>query len=415
MTDILFCSFNSQGSFDTIGLEYEPWVPTDSTTNPAFLSKITDPDYRALGLSVNNIWPLLGRKMTADVAANPDLYSVIPIDNPVIVPGGRFREFYYWDSYWVIKGLLISEMFVTAKGMLENFGSLVDRFGFIPNGGRIYYLGRSQPPLYIPMVEEYFDATQDKQFITDNIAFMEKEFNFWLTNRTLVVNGFRLGAYGENTLGPRPESYREDIATAANVASAADKQIHYSQIKAAAESGMDFSSRWCIDGDTNLGTLADLQTRSIVPVDLNAYLFHNAKVLARFYKLLGQTDKVKQYNKIAKQWKAAITAVFWDEDVGIWLDWDLVNNHRRNYFVASNLVPLWAKAYDNSNKVAISAKVINYITQQGLKRHPGGIPNSLQLSDEQWDFPNIWPPMMVILPNLNSCVLYLFLYYCTSL
>lgn len=386
---------NFQGSFETVGLEYTAWTPPDYTATPAFLANVTDPAYKAFGLSVHNIWPLLGRQMIPDVAANPNLYSVIPIDNPVIVPGGRFREFYYWDSYWIIKGLLVSGMTSTVKGMLQNFGSMVQRFGFVPNGGRIYYLGRSQPPLYISMVEEYFDATQDLQFITDNIPFMETEFNFWLTNRTLKVNGFTLGAYGDHTLGPRPESYREDIATAANFASAADKQIHYSQIKAAAESGMDFSSRWCVVNDTNLGTLANLNTRSIVPVDLNSYLFHNAKVLARFYKLLGQTDKVKQYNKIAKQWKAAIAAVFWDETAGIWLDWDLINNHRRNYFVASNLVPLWANAYDLNNKVAISASVINYLTQTSVLTHPGGIPNTVQLSDEQWDYPNVWPPMMV--------------------
>lgn len=350
--------------------------------------------------------------MIPDVAANPGLYSAIPITNPVIVPGGRFREFYYWDSYWIIKGLLVSQMFDTVKGMLQNFGSMVQRYGFIPNGGRVYYLGRSQPPLYIAMVEEYFDATQDQQFITDNIAFMEAEFNFWLTNRTLQVNGFTLGAYGEMTLGPRPESYVEDIATASIFTLAADKQFHYSQIKAAAESGNDFSSRWCIVNDTNLGTLANLNTRSIVPVDLNAYLFHNAKVLARFFKLLGQTDKVKQYNKIAKTWKKAIQAVFWDDTAGIWLDWDLINNHRRDYFVASNLVPLWALAYDQTNKVAISASVINYLTTNNVLLHPGGIPNTLQLSDEQWDYPNVWPPMMVCIFMKPEIVCVCFIYFC---
>lgn len=399
MTDILFCSFNSQGSFDTVGLEYVPWTPTDYAANPAFLAKIVDPNYRSLGLSIYNIWPLLGRMQIPDVALNPQLYSIIPIPNPVIVPGGRFREIYYWDSYWIIKGLLVSGMATTAKGMLGNFASLIKTYGFVPNGGRIYYTGRSQPPLYIAMVEEYYDATNDKQFITDNIAFMETEFNFWMTNRTLLVNGHRLAAYGENTLGPRPESYREDIATAANFTSAADKQLHYSQIKAAAESGMDFSSRWCILNGTNLGTLANLNTRAIIPVDLNAYLFHNAKVLTKFFKLLGTTAKETQYEKIAKDFKTGITAVFWNETEGTWLDYDMLNNHSRNYFAASNLVPLWALAYNETDNAAISTKVLKYIKKNDLIKHPGGIPNTLQLSDEQWDYPNVWPPMMVNIPQ----------------
>jgi alpha,alpha-trehalase len=69
------------------------------------------------------------------------------VPNPFVIAGGRFKEFYYWDSYWIIRGLLVCEMFQTARGMIENFLSIIDRYGLIPNGGRIYYLARSQPPL----------------------------------------------------------------------------------------------------------------------------------------------------------------------------------------------------------------------------------------------------------------------------
>lgn len=56
--------------------------------------------------------------MKEDVKLNPQQYSIIHVPNPVIVPGGRFREFYYWDSYWIVKGLLLSEMYGTVKGKL---------------------------------------------------------------------------------------------------------------------------------------------------------------------------------------------------------------------------------------------------------------------------------------------------------
>ena len=122
---------------------------------------------------------------------------MIFLDKPFIVPGGRFRECYYWDSYWTILGLLKSEMnqtvtgekgvsfcrlFYTSfpiEGMLENFSYLVSTIGFIPNGNRIYYNKRSQPPLFISMVDAYYKATKNNYFVESNLQMMETEFNFW--------------------------------------------------------------------------------------------------------------------------------------------------------------------------------------------------------------------------------------------
>nr|CAI5865772.1 unnamed protein product [Callosobruchus analis] len=99
--------------------------------------------------------------MKPSVLDEPDQHSLIPVPNGFIIPGGRFKEIYYWDSYWIIQGLLISEMTETAKGMLENFIAIVDKYGFVPNGCRVYYLNRSQPPLLSLMVGLYIEATRD--------------------------------------------------------------------------------------------------------------------------------------------------------------------------------------------------------------------------------------------------------------
>lgn len=133
--------------------------------------------------------------------------------NGVIVPGGRFLEFYYWDSFWIIKGLLYSEMSGTVKGMLRNFFSVINRYGFIPNGGRIYYLIRSQAPMLSSMVKAYVDMTNDTDFIIEALPFLEIEFSFFQNNRVKNVNGYELFAYGpEDVLNaPRPESYYEGI------------------------------------------------------------------------------------------------------------------------------------------------------------------------------------------------------------
>lgn len=99
-----------ESNFEKPGAEFEDWIPDDWVANPAFLKHIKDADLREFASKLNQIWHELGRKMIADVAINSDQYSIIPVDHPVIVPGGRFREFYYWDSYWIVKGLLLSEM-----------------------------------------------------------------------------------------------------------------------------------------------------------------------------------------------------------------------------------------------------------------------------------------------------------------
>lgn len=199
-------------SFEPAGYEFEDWDPTDWTASPKFLQRIQDDVLRKFGSDLNHIWKMLGRKMKEDVRINEELYSIIYVPNPVIVPGGRFREFYYWDSYWIIKGLLLSEMYDTVKGMLTNFVTIVDKIGFIPNGGRVYYAMRSQPPLLIPMVEEYLKTTHDIAWLKENLWLLEKEFDFWMTNRTVDIErdgiNYTLARYYEESSGPRPESYR---------------------------------------------------------------------------------------------------------------------------------------------------------------------------------------------------------------
>ncbi|KAK2846674.1 hypothetical protein Q5P01_009673 [Channa striata] len=151
--------------FEKPGTEFESWTPPDWHDKPKFLGRIADQELRDWAKKLHNLWKSLGRKIRADVKDHPELYSQIYTPHPVVVPGGRFRELYYWDSYWVINGLLLSEMRDTAYGMIQNFLHLVNRYGFVPNGGRVYYERRSQPPFLTLMVESYYQATKDEEFL----------------------------------------------------------------------------------------------------------------------------------------------------------------------------------------------------------------------------------------------------------
>lgn len=108
-------------NFDEPGSEFENWKPDDFTKDPAVLNKINDKSLRSFASDLNGIWNDLGRKIKKEVHDNEDLYSIIYVENPMIVPGGRFREFYYWDSYWVLRGLLLSEMTQVSFGFLFYF------------------------------------------------------------------------------------------------------------------------------------------------------------------------------------------------------------------------------------------------------------------------------------------------------
>jgi alpha,alpha-trehalase len=194
--------------------------------------------------------------------------------------------------------------------MLQNFLSIVDRFGFIPNGGRIYYSMRSQPPLLTPMVKTYVDHTKDKDFAIASVDMLAREFDYWMQNHTVMVKGHRLARYGDQSSGPRPESFREDIETGKDFSNDTEREAHYSELKAAAESGMDFSSRWFInDEGTNVGDLRNLKTRSIIPVELNAILYWNAKIIAEFYGYKGDLEKQAQYTKTALEFMAVRRSV----------------------------------------------------------------------------------------------------------
>jgi len=94
------------------------------------------------------------------------------------------------------------------------------------------------------------------------------------------------------------------------------------------------------------GTLLDIETENIIPVDLNSFLYWDAILLAKFYNKLGHLVKSRHYQAVAEQWKTAVTAVHWNENIGTWLDYDMRNNKPREYFYPSNFAPLWTQCYD---------------------------------------------------------------------
>lgn len=259
---------------------------------------------------------------------------------------------------------------------------MIQNHGHIPNGGRVYYLGRSQPPLLTQFIKSYLDFTGDKTFAFASLPDLETEYLFFEEHHTVIIKGNTVFRYIDDSSGPRPESYKEDYFTAEFFDNEDDKEDFYSEMKAGAESGMDFTSRWFISkSGKNDGLLHDIKTRSIIPVELNAIIYRNALIIAELFEMAGNQAKADKYRSKAKQLLASIETILWNDEVGSWLDYDMINQKSRNYFSASNLSPLWLKAYSPEKEADITRKVLNYIKWVELDDYPGGVPNTLQVCD----------------------------------
>ncbi|XP_039290147.1 trehalase [Nilaparvata lugens] len=380
------------------GNELEPWTPSDFNDHPRFLDEIDDPDYKVWAYELNQFWKILARKVSSDVERNPDHYSLIYVPNGFISPGGTSRELHYWDSYWLVKGLLLSDMHDTARGVIDNLLYLLKRYSFVPNANRMYFLnGRSAPPLLIKMVDDYYEKTRDDEFLREVVTELTFELNHWINYNmgplTFNDKDYFMACYYVVSEEPRPESYRDDYMIARMFNTAKEKNKFYSNVHSATESGMDFTSRWFIRNKSNAGNTSDIATTEIVPVDLNAILHYNARKISEWYFKLGEDEKGAHYEVLSVIILKGINEVLWDKDEGMWFDYDNENQKRRKYFYASNLTPLWTKSYPTDwSKDELTNNVLFYLERMDLDKFDG-IPNSLTETGEKWDFPNAWAPL----------------------
>lgn len=338
---------------------------------------------------IEALWPKLIRP--ADKRTKP--YStLIPLPHPYVVPGGRFREIYYWDSYFTMQGLIQGKEASTARAMVENFAWLIDHAGHIPNGNRNYYLSRSQPPFFSSMVA----LLQNNKLVKPGefLPQLEKEYAFWMAGADALSNdqqslrvakmpnGDVLNRYYDALDTPRPESYREDIHTA-DIARAADKKAVFRHLRAAAESGWDFSSRWLAP----YGELPTIHTTDIIPVDLNSLLYHLESEIGRQHQQLGNTAKANDFFAKAEQRKNAIQHWLWDERLGLYGDYSLRKQRTTGIASLATVYPLYFSIATDAQ-----AKRIAHVLQRDFLKD-GGLVTTLQATGEQWDFPNGWAPL----------------------
>jgi alpha,alpha-trehalase len=343
------------------------------------------------------LWPVLTR--------TPDEHnqnsSLLPLPNQYIVPGGRFSEIYYWDSYFTMLGLKTINRFDLIEDMVDNFAFLIDSVGFIPNGNRNYYLSRSQPPFFSLMVKllEEKDSLANLKYLPQ----LQKEYDFWMNgvdklqkpgdqfeHTVIMGDGTILNRYYDKSTQPRPEAFKEDVKIAQRASDNPEKarapEVVYNSLRSAAESGWDFSSRWLKDGQS----LETIQTTDIIPVDLNCLMYHLERMLASGYDMKKDDAKSVFYRKRASERKRGILTFFWNAEQNFFLDYDFKNNRQSSVKSLAGVYPMFFKLVSSD----IALKASETLKRDFLK--PGGLVTTLNITGQQWDAPNGWAPLQWI-------------------
>ncbi len=352
---------------------------------------------------INKLWSVLKR--------NPDKVeegsSLLALPYPYIVPGGRFREIYYWDSYFTMLGLKESGETEMIDNMLKNFAYLIETYGHIPNGNRTYYLGRSQPPFFSVMVELLAGIKGDSIY-QEFLPAMEKEYEFWMDGQDKIKpgqayrrvvklkDGTVLNRYWDDSMVPRQESWREDVLTAEK--SGRNKIEMYQNLRAGAESGMDFSSRWFADKKN----LNSIQVIDIIPVDLNSLLYHLETAISKARLINNDQAAAKEYLDRARKRAENIDKYCWNKAVGFYTDYNFKTMSQNKNITPAGLYP-FCFFNEHPDYMSFLGRKIAVIVKQRLLK-PGGFVTTEYATGEQWDAPNGWAPLeWMMIWGLDRC------------
>ncbi len=372
------------------GFDLKKFVAEHFDEPPIFSANYESKKDQSVEANIRQLWDVLTRTPV------PENSSLINLPYTYIVPGGRFREIYYWDSYFTMLGLQQHGRVDLIESMISNFAFLLRTCGHIPNGNRRYYLSRSQPPFFALMVTLLAEIKNDHNVYILYKKELELEYNFWQLGSSAIQpgkanarvvkmpDGELLNRYYDNDPSPRQESYAEDLHVSKSSEQPAKKI--FTQLRAAAESGWDFSSRWFAD-EKNIATI---QTTNIVPVDLNCLLYSLELTIAKSNALAGNEKTAKEFEIKATNRKEAIHKYCWNNKQGFFCDYHLFAHQQQSNITAAGLFPLFIKIASAQQATNVAAVTLKYLLKDG------GIVTTTNHTGQQWDAPNGWAPLQWI-------------------
>ncbi len=398
------------------------YLPAGFAEPPAVQKLATDCNVRVehLPIEIHH----LGEMDTAKFQPHGLLY----LENKYVVPGGRFNEMYGWDSYFIIRGLLRAGRVELARGMVDNFFFEIEHYGAMLNANRTYYLTRSQPPFLSSMFVDVYQASHkegppDKAWLERAYADLNKDYEMW-THDPHLAGDTGLSRYYDFGDGPPAEAVQDESGFYRTVAGSfffhpaeADDYVvetkpsttravagspysvqvcdipqtmaradcekarqfklsadYYKGDRSMRESGFDVSFRFGPFGSA---------THHYAAVCLNSLLYKNEKDLEQISLWLGHSDDAKKWNKRAEDRRKLITHYLWNDQQGLFFDFDFMTKRMSKYEYATIFYPLWAGLATPEQAKAVVANL------KGFER-PGGLPMSNEETGAQWDLPYGW-------------------------
>ena len=335
---------------------------------------------------------------------NIEEHGLLFLPYPYVVPGGRFNEMYGWDSYFILLGLLASGRTDLAKSIVENYLYQVRHYQKILNANRTYYLGRSHPPFLTRAVLELFERTKDTAWLKRALPFLLDHYRFWTCPPHLLEAG-GLSRYYALGKGPAPEVAWSEVDEFG--------RSHYDRVKEYYEENADVGYDKELFFDAEAGELTDLfytGDRSVresgfdptarfgefgvdivnyFPVCLNTLLYAMEEDIANIYRLLGDPMGATLFEGLARRRKNTINCLLWDEQKGMYFDYQFRSRTRRVYPFLTTFYPLWAGIASNAQAKRIVENLPRFETSCGLQ-------TSLTPSGNQWDAPFGWAPLQWI-------------------
>lgn len=335
--------------------------------------------------------------------------GLLYVPYPYVVPGGRYNELYGWDGFFIVLGLLRQGEVELAKQMTDNYLYEIEHYGAILNANRSYYLTRSQPPFLTGMLLRVFEHTRDRTWLRRTVPAIEKYYRYW-TEEPYFIAKTGLSRYYDRGTGPAPEavsseideqgrnhyervrdyyritycnpehSYGYDVRRFYDVTSNRLTSLFYTGDRSMRESGFDPSNRF---GTFGIGVI------DYNPVCLNTLLYVMECETAEIYTMLCEWQAAAEWRKRAATRADRINKLLWDEEAGLYLDYNYEKEARRNYLFATTFWPLWAGLASEEQ----ARRVVDYLPRLEA---PGGLQTSETITGCQWDAPYGWAPLQLL-------------------
>lgn len=350
----------------------------DMPPAPAVLNYVMQE--KNLSNHVRNLWSVLEKP--ADTVAKGS--SLIALPHAYIVSGGRFREMNYRDAYFIMLGLKETGRADLMDSIVRNCAWLIKKYGYIPEGNRSYYLGRSQPPFFAFMVQLLAEV-KGEQVLKTYLSALKKEYDFWMDktgitkHRVTMPDGSVLNRYYDRFANTRPEAYSKDKSLTDQL-SAAQSETMNRHIRAAAEAGWSMSNRWMTDP----ADMKSIQTISIVPIDLNCLLYELEMLIARAEKKYGSMAVSTRFSLLAAKRKKAIVKYCWNKQLGFFCDYNISKKKIQPNITAAGMFPLFTRICTQDQADTLSATAMAKLVK------PGGLVNTEVTGLQQNDAPNGW-------------------------